>query len=339
MSEAATPGELIPAEYLAEAGVWVTRLHSGERDETALAGVKKWLESDPMNARALELCTEVWEASEGLKRVTTFVTPVPARRRRGRVAVLAAAVVLGIAALGSALVLRHPEVSTGVGEQRLLNLADGTRVFLNTATRIRVNYDSRIRLVELESGEALFDVANGANRPFIVRAGERRIKALGTSFVVRQDAQLTTVTLVEGKVAVTSDARPAAPETAAAQVRSGGAAGEVFTLAPGQRLTLAGAKARLDVAPLDKAIAWRRGQVVLDDTPLAGAVAEMNRYSPVKLVIERPEAGTLSVNGLFQTGDSVSFARAVAQTYGLVVIERNDQIILAGVPTRAAQGQ
>jgi ferric-dicitrate binding protein FerR (iron transport regulator) len=64
----------------------------------------------------------------------------------------------------------------------------------------------------------------------------------------------------------------------------------------------------------------------------------MNRYSLVKLVIERPEAGTLTVNGLFQTGDSLSFARAVAQTYGLVVIERNDQIILAGIPPRAPEG-
>jgi transmembrane sensor len=337
MSEPATPRELIPAECLAEAGVWITRLHSGERDETAIAGVKKWLESDPMNAKALELCTEVWEESAGLKRVTTFLSPAPARRRLVRFTVVATAVVLGVAVLGSAFLLRHPEVSTGVGEQRLLNLSDGSRVYLNTATRIRVDYDSRTRLVELESGEALFDVANRSNWPFVVRAGDRRIKALGTSFVVRRDAKLTTVTLVEGKVAVTGDVRPEAPGTEAAEARNGSGSGTDFTLTPGQRLTLSAGRAQLDVAPLDKAIAWRKGQVVLDDTPLTSAVAEMNRYSQVKLVIERAEAGTLTVNGLFQAGDSASFARAVAQTYGLVVVERNDRIILAGAPTRATQ--
>ena len=59
----------------------------------------------------------------------------------------------------------------------------------------------------------------------------------------------------------------------------------------------------------------------------------MNCYSETRLVIERPESETVLVNGLFQAGDSMSFARAVAATYGLVVVERDDQIILSGTPT------
>jgi transmembrane sensor len=169
MSERLTTSEPIPAERLAEAGVWVTRLHSGERDEAAIAGVKKWLNAHPLNARALELCTEVLEESESLRRVTTFVNVIPTRSTRGWLLVSAAAAVT--AALVCIFLVPRTEFATGVGEQRLLNLKDGTHVFLNTATHIRVEYDSSTRLIELETGEALFDVAKRADQPFVVRAG------------------------------------------------------------------------------------------------------------------------------------------------------------------------
>ena len=163
----------------------------------------------------------------------------------------------------------------------MLTLNDGTRVYLNTATRIVIHYDRFTRRVELETGEALFDVAKATDRPFIVSAGDRQVTALGTSFLVRRDDQRLAVTLVEGRVRVN----------------------QKFTLTPGERLTLTpGGAARLGEPPLDKATAWRRGQVVLDDTPLAVAVAEMNRYSPIQLEIEQPEAGSLLISGLFQAG-------------------------------------
>jgi len=189
-------------------------------------------------------------------------------------------------------------------------------VYLNTATHIVVHYDRHSRRVELEAGEALFDVAKSSDRPFMVTAGDRQVTALGTSFVVRRDAQRLAVTLVEGKVTVN----------------------QTFTLSPGQRLTLTpGGGARLDMPSLEIATAWRRGQVILDDTPLSSAVAEMNRYSPVELVIEQPEAGRLLISGLFQAGDSASFARAIAATYGLTALNKGDRIVLAGVPRSGGQ--
>jgi transmembrane sensor len=147
------------------------------------------------------------------------------------------------------------------------------------------------------------------------------------------------VTLVEGQVSVVSEAPPSNLRKSPAEARGAAAPAKPITLRPGQRLTLGPGDAQLDMTPLDKAIAWRRGQVVLDDTPLSGAVAEMNRYSSNKLVIEQPVAQALTVNGLFQTGDSMSFARAVAQTYGFVVVERGDEIILSGSPTRVEEAR
>jgi transmembrane sensor len=321
--------DLIPPERIAEAGVWVARLHSGEPDKIAMAGVRRWLKANPMNARALELCTEIWEESANLRRITPFETQVPAVPRRQRFLPMAAAAVVLLAVVGMILWLAPAaDLTTAVGEQRLVTLEDGTHVFLNTATRIAVHFDAHARWVELKSGEALFDVAKKPTWPFIVKAGDRQIKALGTSFVVRRDATQTAVTLVEGSVSVTADG------SSRSQGMSAPAAPQVFTLKPGQKLTFLGAQARLDVTPLDKAVAWRRGEIIFDDTSLSDAAAELNRYNKDKLVVEQPSAQAVRVTGLFQTGDSLSFAHAVAQSYGLTVEERKDAIVLSGAPVQ-----
>ena len=327
-----TGPEPISSERLAEAGVWVARLQ-GDEPKAAMTGVKEWLKAHPMNGRALELCTDVWEESYNLRRITPFASDgaSPSRgRRRLSIAVVAAVIVLIVT--GVALFSARPGVSTGVGEQRLLTLKDGTRVFLNTATRVVVEYSDNFRKVELDKGEALFDVANRPGWPFVVQVGDRQVKALGTSFVVRRDEKELAVTLVEGKVSVTSNPGVAPSGSHANHLSDSVATSDNITLRPGQRLTLADGNARLETTSLDKAVAWRRGQIVLDDTPLASAVAEMNRYSETRLVLERPESGTLLVNGLFQAGDSMSFARAVAATHGLVVVERDGEIVISGTP-------
>ena len=319
----------IPPECIAEAGVWVARLHSGDADKAVMAGVKQWLKAHPMNVRALGLCTEIWEDSANLRRITPFETQAPgARRRRGLIPLAATAAALLLAAV--MLWLRpSTDLATDVGEQRLVTLKDGTHVFLNTATRIAVRYDDNTRWVELKSGEALFDVAKKPSWPFIVEAGDRQIKALGTSFVVRRDATQTAVTLVEGTVSVTTPASAPAIRDSRADASP---ASRAFTLKPGQRLTFLGQQARLEVTSLDRAVAWRRGEIIFDDTNLSDAAAELNRYSKDKLVVEQPDAKAVRVTGLFQTGDSLSFAHAVAQTYGLTVEERKDSIVLGGVP-------
>jgi transmembrane sensor len=306
-----TKDNTIPPERLAEAGVWIARLHGDERDRDLEEAVRQWLQANPLNARAFELATEVWDDAANLRRLMPLGVNNPVRRTHFPVA-LAATIAMALAVLTMLALYLYPDgVTTAVGEQRMLTLSDGTRVYLNTATHIVVHYDRHSRRVELETGEALFDVAKATDRPFMVTAGDRQVTALGTSFVVRRDDQRLAVTLVEGKVTVN----------------------QTFTLTPGERLTLTpGEAARFDMPSLEKATAWRRGQVILDDTPLAAAVAEMNRYSPIKLVIEQHEADSLLISGLFQAGDSASFARAVAATYGLAAVNKGDRIVLAGVP-------
>jgi transmembrane sensor len=315
-------------EELDEAAVWIARLHAPDRSVKVERGFQRWRAEKRSHEAAFATVSNAWELSGALQR-----RPFPKVSRweragfragfwRSTVAVACAA---ALCCIGVALYLRTAGVVTGIGEQRVLVLEDGTRVSLNTDSRLVVHFDRSARRVELDRGEALFEVTADPARPFIVAAGHRQIEALGTSFIVREEDHQLSVTLVEGKVAVSADDRAAVPAVVS----------DAVTLTPGERLTF-----KSDVAPaidrpsLEKVTAWRRGQVDLEETPLADAATEMNRYSTLKLRIEQATAAGLPVDGVFRAGDTEGFAEAVARSYGLGVERRPHEIVLTGIPAQ-----
>ncbi len=313
-----------PAEF-AEAAAWMARLHGPNRNLQVERGFRRWLTADKAHAAAFEAMTATWEATGRMPQ-----KPFPRISRWQRAGyregfLRSAAAVAAVAVLGLAVLFlsrSDDAVATRVGEQRTLTLEDGTRVVLNTDTHLEVNYSEGERRVRLRNGEALFEVARHPGRPFVVAAGEREIQALGTVFVVRRDRDRVAVTLLEGKVAV--GAGESSRESSS-------------ILSPGERLLLTrGAAPAIDRPPVDKVTAWRRGLVDFEDTVLSAAVQEMNRYSTSRLVIENPQTAQIRINGVFRTGDSASFAAAVARVYRLQVIEGHDEIRLAGPPAGAA---
>jgi transmembrane sensor len=309
------------------------------------AGFRRWLAASPEHRAAFEMANEIWAGTENLPR-----PPTPAFVRWPKTGLvitlpraLVAAAVIALVAVGISLYPRDSAVATRVGEQRNLTLEDGTRVSLNTASRIHVRYDRAARHVVLDEGEAYFEVAKHADWPFIVTAGGRQVVARGTAFLVRRDSDKLAVTLVEGKVTVAPAGEPvsslpnaalasaSATGSGSAQSRSG--TGPDITLVPGERLTFIDhERPKIDQPALDRVTAWQHGQVILDHTSLADAVAEMNRYSDVELKIEDPEAGRAEVTGIFRLGDSQAFAQAVAETYHLRVADRDGTIMLSGRP-------
>jgi transmembrane sensor len=321
MNDVSTPANVPPAATRAEAAAWVARLHGSNRSREVTAGVQRWLAASPENARAFAIATEAWNlggsvAATSLPRMQRIRRPVPWRMGMGAIAAA-----LALLVTGAILYSRTPVVTTEIGEQRIVSLEDGTRVFLNTDTRLIVDYSQAVRNVRLTEGEALFEVARQPARPFVVRAGEQQITAVGTAFVVRNDPAEVSVTIVEGKVEVASVESPS----------------NAHTLTPGQRLTLAATgAARIDTPELEEATAWQRGEVVMDDMRLADAIGEMNRYSLVKLAVQNPSAADVRVSGVFRVGDSARFARAVAETYRLQIVDRPRLIVLTGDPARPA---
>jgi transmembrane sensor len=342
------PGDPTPEQF-AEAAAWIARLHGPNRTAQFEQGFQRWLTAKPGHAAAFEAMTGAWEVAGRLPQ-----PPFPRICRWQRMGYLqgfvrsaVAVVTITVIAVAVFLYAQYLHgVTTDIGEQRQLTLEDGSRVYLNTATRILVRYDEGARRIELKRGEAQFDVAKNPNRPFLVRAGDHEIQALGTSFMVRHDRDRTAVTLVEGKVSVYALEDAPRAEWAAETAERAGRAREsrgtqpkptahsldpmgVITLSPGQRLTLADTTTpKLDEPPLEKVTAWRRGLVDFDNTALRDAIDEMNRYSTRPIILDDAGAADTLITGVFRAGDAVSFAAAVARAYDLALAEAPDAIHL-----------
>ena len=312
-------------EIRAAAAAWIAQLHDERRSPDLEARVHAWLAESEQHRRAFNRMTLVWERS-GLIRLRAggaAAERAPPRYRFTAWQVTAwkamAAASLVLAAFVGASWWRDSAVATGVGQQQVRLLPDGTRVVLNTDTRIEVNYDDGARRVRLIHGEAWFDVSKRPAWPFLVRVDGEEIRALGTSFIVRHDdLQDFSVTLVEGRISVA----PAGPKDPAAVPTP-----QVLT--PGQRLIIARNHVAVDRPELTRITAWERGRVEFEDTPLGDAANEMNRYSKTHLAVADDKVAQLRIGGVFRAGDTDEFVRVVAAAFGLRAERRRGDIVLS----------
>jgi len=337
------PPPSVSPDIAAEAAVWISQLHGPSRTPAMVRECLAWQAQSTAHRLAFERCTETWQEVANLSLsayANAWGSSKRAPEQRVRVArPMQWALATLFLVLASVLVLalqpwHTGEVyATGVGEHRVVMLADGSRMSLNTATKVRASLSSSKRVVDVESGEALFEVAKDATRPFLVTAGGTEVKATGTAFLVRLQSsrqEVSTsleVTLIEGQVVLR-------PQAGLVGVAAG--AGPVVMTA-GEHVQIDGAmaasrisKVRVDRPGMDRAVAWIRGEASFDDFTLSDAVAEMNRYSPKPIVlVDAGRLKELRVSGLYRTGDSASFARAVAALHGLDVREHSDRLELA----------
>ncbi|HSK39419.1 MAG TPA: FecR domain-containing protein, partial [Arenibaculum sp.] len=302
----------------------------GEPDPAEAAAFDRWLSADPRHQEAFDRTSAAWDLLEphtaapevirARRDALDYVRRAGGRRWASRVsrrtsfriaASVAAAAVLGAAAWP---VFDGAEVyRTGMGERRQITLTDGSTVSLDSASRVKVRYTADARRLTLLRGQARFDVAQNAARPFSVDAGDRRVVATGTAFNVEILGRAVNVTLLEGSVVV-------APAKASA-------ASPVPLIAGQQLMANLGAVPQVEPVKIEDATAWQRGKVVLDNVPLEQAALRVNRYSDRKVVVGDEAAAALTVSGVFQAGDPETFARAMAQ-YLRLEAEFNDREIV-----------
>jgi transmembrane sensor len=231
----------------------------------------------------------------------------------GSVAVLACA---AGALIGSQL--NQPRYSTVMGEQRSLTLADGSTVELNSRSRIRVHYTERERAIDLISGQALFHVAKDHTRPFIVSAGSTRVRALGTQFDVYERQAGTVVTVIEGRVAVTTDGEISSLTDPSATATSLGA---------GEQLTVtANTLRRIPHPNIAATTAWTQRQLVFDSASLAEVAEEFNRYNECQLIIEGSDTFPFHISGVFASTDPDSLVRFLRARPGIRVTQTGSEI-------------
>jgi transmembrane sensor len=304
-----------------EAADWYARLRAKNVSEIDAARFRAWIAADPAHRREFEAIDDFWDELEAIaespevlhERGAIARRRAAAMRNNGRarrriVWAAAAAVLLVIGVVAGTHHGRTDLYVTDIGEQRIVTLSDGSVITLNTATEIRLHFSPDRRAVELVAGQANFEVAKDAARPFIVTAGNRSVRAVGTQFDVFKSGDKVTVTLIEGKVAVTpADASPASTK------RSSITKPEEIVLAAGEQLSysLKTGPTALKNADIPRVEAWRARKLDFSDTPLAEAIAEANRYSVVQIVLDAPVFKDARISGRFEAGRNDLFAEGL----------------------------
>lgn len=299
-----------PAEQAALA--WVARRHSGRWTDEDARRHAAWLAADPAHPAAWQCAEALWHELDGLRPFAAaelralHARLTPAQARSGWIAGLALAGVAAIA-LGVALLLPGsfgPAQShqTARGEQRTIVLADGSRIELNTASRVDIDYGLGCRCVRLPGGEAVFHVAHGDPRPFKVATRQGAIRDIGTVFWVREDANRLDVAVIEGEIEIaTKHGHPL--RLAADERQAWDRAGNPLP---------AGTRALADL------LAWREGVLVFRDAPLTEVVAEFARYHAVTIELDA-RLGSYRLSGRLPSADLDGLLALIRSAYPVEV--------------------
>jgi transmembrane sensor len=292
-----------------EAAEWHARLQSRAVSNAELESFYAW-RGDPVNAGAFDEVERVWTRLAelaGEPEVENALASLLGRNARpGGVlgalrlptrwlAAVAASLVVCIGVAAFLLVDQPLRYRTGVGERLVVVLEDGSRVTLNTSSRLSVRLSSASRDLVLEEGQALFHVARDPDRPFRVTSRGVSVTALGTLFEVRGEGSATRVLLLEGRISV----RPSRGGSPARLVK------------PGDVLLAVADRPRIGRMDPGVATSWINGKIDLRDVPLAQAIQEVNRYSERRIVLDDPAQAGTRVSGSFATGDPEAFSAAV----------------------------
>ena len=338
-----------------EASEWFVAFCEGQVDTAGRQAFDRWLRASPEHVRAYLRISALWEsadllakgrrvdADELVKRASTEhpvvalariesgsdVDAVPrASEGRSKAHVRMAACLVLFCAMGAGALLwwrLPPRYVTGPAEQRIVQLSDGSTIQLNAQSRVEIHFSAAERGIDLIEGQALFSVARNPARPFVVRSNGTQIRAVGTQFDVYRKRRGTTVTVVEGRVAIVgpSPTLVSLPSTTGGSNQAGT---PVFVTAGEQASVTPQEPARASRANVAAATAWTRGELVFQSTPLRDVVEELNRTSSRHLVIEDTTLLNYHISGVFPYADPAGLDGFLKQRFGVVVEETDQEI-------------
>lgn len=305
--------------HLKQATTWFVALQSAQIAPEQRQQFERWLAASPTHRQAFSEVEQVWGNLDALKsgdlpELEQARAARPSRWRHGRPLLTGLLLAAVLGSVWQEFSVPAATYRTGIGERREIALVDGSRLQLNTATRLRVRISRLRREIDLEQGEAVFDVAHERWRPFRVHAGKLHISDIGTRFNVRhQDAGGTSVSVLEGEV----------------ELRLGRAwLGEILSAGFGRRLDAEGrwqAPEKIDAEPV---LAWTRGQLLFHHTPLADVAKELERYHNLHFVLADPSLGQQTLSGRFDAGDLQPFLQALQSMLPVRVQRGKDTIVL-----------
>jgi transmembrane sensor len=314
----------VTVEVLEEqAATWLLRRNFFDWSEDDQKELDAWLEASPSNRVTYWRLNAALSRTDRLKALRQPMRRLPSGSKQARPKLarsIAAVALIAVAATGSFLYLskgKDETISTALGGHKVLTLADGSRIELNTSSTVRVHIDGDRRAITLVKGEAFFDVRHDAEHPFTVDAAGQRITDLGTKFVVRDLSDRVEVALLEGRAHL-------APLDDASKSRQA-------DLVPGDVATATSRSLSVIKAPSEaiaEKLSWRSGLLVFHNTTLGEVAHQFNRYNRGKLVIEGA-AADLQVDGTFSANDPQTFTKIAGDILHLRVERRGEDIVLS----------
>lgn len=327
-----TEGEGVSGGAAEEAARWFVRLQSDDATGDDWLAFEAWLSASPEHQNAYDRVEQLWVEVEAadprlLEPAPALPPATPARRARGgerrpRMSRRAFAFAGAAAAASIAVAVVGVNPWSGaatqsyvapLGQTRQVELADGTHIRLNAGSRIDVRLERRARRVTMSDGEAVFDVAHDAARPFVIDTGPREVRVLGTEFNLRQRADAFDLAVRRGLV----------------EVRLADDAGAVTKVPAGHRLRAANGSAGVlsETAP-DAAFAWTTGQLIYDNAPLTVVAADLSRSLGVPVRVADAEAGRLRFSGVLTIDDKTLVIRRLEAFAGVRAERVGDGVIL-----------
>lgn len=324
-----------------EASEWIARLNADDVSAEDLERFEAWKGAHPLHAASFEELSRTWrrfEQAGPLVRAVAFGQSMgsnldtPRSSKRPFLVALAAAALVATVLAGFYLRLSATPSTfkTAVGDQATVSLPDGSSMVLNSNSVVRVEYSQRRRIVHLDQGEAFFSVAHDTKRPFWVTSDTFWVRAVGTQFDVYRKTAAVQVTVNEGTIRAGATRRSVPMELADEPGQQA-----LATLTAGQQADLSGGSATTrELSPDDlmQAIGWRGGTLFFANRPLEDVVAELNRYTPRRIVLEDDSLRALPVGGTFHASPqgAETLVRLLEQSFDLRVERDGNRILVHG---------
>ena len=341
----------------AEAAAWIAQLETGDLEAADLEALREWIGRSPLHAIELRRCAQLSEELNVLSDMKEALEDAakayrPMRRKRNRWTWAYPALAL-CATLLTVLVwqMSAPDVftetyATAVGEYHEYEMPDGSVIALNTKSRLEVVYTPELRQILLLSGEALFQVAPNVDRPFVVQAGLHHVEAVGTAFVVKMVDDQMEVSVTEGQVKLSSPT-PASVDVSKPVLLETTSSGTPAALAAvylqmGQSVKLPVHEQQADVAEIEsvstaelrRRLAWRDGLLDFHRAPLRQVVAEVSRYSGMRIIIEDPNLKEREFDGLFRVGETQMLLQALDLRDDIEIVQVDSSTVRISAPQR-----
>ena len=313
---------VLDEQRLAEASDWIAKLDRAlsAAESTEL---QQWLAQSAAHRATLLEVAALWDKMDSLKRLADLFPQAEKKSRpqwqhwglAASVAVVASLLTLWwqpelltpSATATSAIVSTQSSYQTRIGETNTIELPDQSKLILNTNSFVVVKYSAKARIIELQRGEILIDVAHDTSRPLSVLAGGKIIQAVGTAFNVQvRDSQVELI-VTDGKVRVeTAIAEMIADEHRLATRLPESA----LAISKGEKVALdaSGQQAekvlKMDAIDIAASLSWRSGNLIFRGESLADAVAEISRYTDIQFELaDDAKLKDIHVAGMFKTGD------------------------------------